>query len=59
VCCPCAIQIGPFGLPYGLLFTTQGPESRQSAQPAYLSRFPNDPRTLDLVFAYGHFARDI
>ena len=31
----------------------------QSAQPAYLSRFPNDPRTLDLVFAYGHFARDI
>jgi len=30
VCCPCAIQIRPFGLPYGLFFTTQGPESRRS-----------------------------
>jgi len=27
VCCPCAIQSRPFGLPYGLFFTTQGPES--------------------------------
>ena len=25
--CPCAIQSRPFGLPYGLFFTTQGPES--------------------------------
>ena len=24
-----------------------------------LRRFPNHARTLDLVFAYGHFARDI
>ena len=29
MCCPCAIQIRPFGLPYGLFFTTQGPESRR------------------------------
>jgi len=25
---PCAIQSRPFGLPYGLFFTTQWPESR-------------------------------
>ena len=30
MCCPCAIQIRPFGLPYGLFFTTQGPESRST-----------------------------
>jgi len=28
VCCPCAIQIRPFALSYGLFFTTQGLESR-------------------------------
>ena len=28
MCCPCAIQIRPFALSYGLFFTTQGLESR-------------------------------
>ena len=28
MCCPCAIQSRPFGLPYALIFTTKGPESR-------------------------------
>jgi hypothetical protein len=28
--CACAIRSRPFGLPYGLCFTTQGPESRRN-----------------------------
>ena len=32
MCCPCAIQRTPFGLPYGLFFTTQGPESRRTQE---------------------------
>jgi len=27
--CPCAIPSRPFGLPYGVIFTTQGPESHR------------------------------
>jgi len=31
--CPCAIQIRPFELPYGLFITTQGHGSRSSLRP--------------------------
>ena len=41
MCCPCAIQITPFGLPYGLFFTTQGHESRSTLMRLPLSMFGN------------------
>jgi hypothetical protein len=50
VCCPCAIQIRPFGLSYGLFFTTQGPESRQSHES---TKFRRD----GLPLSYGQITK--
>jgi len=47
--CPCAIQSRPFGLPYGLLFTTQGPESRSDRLADYIVLVSNVGSNLSIL----------